>query len=187
LNTTLRSQSSHDGWVLESTGTSNTGGSLNATATAFRLGDHAAEKQYVSLLSFNTSALPDGAVITKVTLKLKLSSVVSTNPLSTHSSLRVDVRSGYFGSSASLPLGDFQASASQSGVGNVPNGAVSGWYAGTSTSGILDYIDKTGLTQLGLRFRSADNDDRGADYLSFYSGNATSAYRPRLIIEYHVP
>jgi hypothetical protein len=73
-------------------------------------------------------------------------------------------------------------------VGSIPKTPVSGWYTKTWTSGIFTCINKTGVTQLRLRFSKDDNDDMSADYLMFYSGNATTAsYRPQLIVEYYVP
>ncbi|MGC8855185.1 MAG: hypothetical protein ACP5QU_00115 [Anaerolineae bacterium] len=51
----------------------------------------------------------------------------------------------------------------------------------------FSFLNKTGLTQFRLRFTKDDNDDRSADYLKFFSGNAALAYRPVLIIEYYVP
>ena len=53
--------------------------------------------------------------------------------------------------------------------------------------GIL-HINLTGTTQFRLYFTKDDNDDNGADYMKFFSGNyATATARPTLIIEYYVP
>jgi len=50
------------------------------------------------------------------------------------------------------------------------------------------YINKTGSTQFRLRFKLDDNDDMGADYMKFYSGNfTTTSSRPLLIIQYYLP
>jgi hypothetical protein len=161
---------------------------VNAGGTTFYLGDDSQDRQYRSILSFNTSSLPDGAVITKVTLKIKRYGIVGTNPFSTHGSLLVDVKKGSFYGSSTLQAQDFQASSSLSSVGKIPNSTSSGWYTETWTSGMLSYINKTGLTQLRLRFSKDDNDDMGADYIRFYSGDySTGSYRPQLIVYYYVP
>ena len=60
-----------DGWVLESGETTNIGGTMNAGTPAFNLGDDATRKQYRDILSFNTSALPDNAVITGATPQIE--------------------------------------------------------------------------------------------------------------------
>jgi hypothetical protein len=44
-----------------------------------------------------------------------------------------------------------------------------------------------GVTQIRLRFKLDDNNNTIANYLSLYSGNASSSYRPQLIIEYYIP
>jgi predicted RNA-binding protein with TRAM domain len=188
MSLSFTSIAAQDGWILESTETSNTGGSLNNTATSLYLGDDAANRQYRTVLSFNTASLPDNAVITKVTLKLKLQGIVGTTPFNTHGNLLIDVRKGPFGSNAALQLTDFQATASQNAIGALPKTPVSGWYTRTWTTGsIFSYINKTGVTQFRLRFAKDDNNDNGADFLKFYSANATAAVRPQLIIEYYVP
>lgn len=164
------------------------GGTLNTGATTFVVGDNAQDRQYRSILSFNTGSLPDNAIITRVTLKIKGSSTVGTNPFGTHGKLVVDVRKPFFDGSSALELNDFLATASKNWVGAIPNTPSSGWYSKTWTSEILGYINKLGRTQLRLRFSTADNDDLSADYLKFFSGNATtSGDRPRLIIQYYVP
>ncbi len=187
---TFRSTGSHDGWTLESTETSGKGGSKDNTATTFRLGDDASDKQYRAILHFDTSSLPDTAVITKVTLKIKRSGTpVGTNPFTILGALRVDIRKPYFGGSVGLANGDFQAAASQSNIGSIPNSPVGSWYTKIwATNTFFSHIDLTGTTQFRLRFATDDNNDNAADYMKFISGNhATASVRPTLIIEYYVP
>jgi hypothetical protein len=185
----LSSAAAQDGWVLESTEISNVGGTLNAGAGTLFLGDDALDRQYRSVLSFNTAALPDKAVITSVTLKIMNAGVpVGTNPFTTHGNILVDVRKGAFSGNAALQALDFQAAASKLAAITIKNAPVSGWYSGTMASTSFDTINKTGVTQFRLRFTKDDNDDRGADYLKFYSGNfLTAASRPKLIIRYYAP
>ena len=58
-----------DGWMLELSETSMMGGTMNAAATTFILGDDAGNRQYRAILSFNTASLPDAAVIQSAVLK----------------------------------------------------------------------------------------------------------------------
>jgi hypothetical protein len=184
------STGARDGWVLESTETSGKGGSMSASATTLRLGDNAAKKQYRSILSFATgSSLPDNAVITKVTLKIRKQSIVGGgNPITTFQGFMVDIKKGYFGTSA-LQTADFQTAGSKT-YGPFKPALSSSWYSIDLTSG-KNYINKlstsSGLTQIRLRFKLDDNNNTTANYLSLYSGNAGSSYRPQLIIEYYVP
>lgn len=53
----------------------------------------------------------------------------------------------------------------------------------------IDAGDETlsGLAQIRLRFKLYYNNNAIANYLSLYSGNAPTASKPQLIIEYYVP
>ncbi|MFZ5856181.1 MAG: BMP family ABC transporter substrate-binding protein [Chloroflexota bacterium] len=189
---TFLSTATQDGWILESTEISNAGGTMNATATTFNLGDGTADKQYRSILSFNTASLPDTAVITKVTLKIRVygALVGNNNPFTWGQGLRVDVCKGTFGTSA-LQLTDFNfnnATNCRLLAGTFGSTPTSGWYSVNLISAARSKINKVGLTQFRLRFYKDDNDDNAADYWRFYSGNyATATLRPTLIIEYYVP
>jgi predicted outer membrane repeat protein len=188
------STGSKDGWVLESSKTSKVGGSISASSTNLRIGDDAAKKQYRSILSFSTGAsLPDTAIITKVTLKIRKQSIVGGgNPITAFQGFMVDIRRGYFGTSTSLQSSDFQAVLGTTGkaYGPFKPSLVGGWYSIILTSG-KNYINKvssySGLTQIRLRFKLDDNNNTTANYLSLYSGNAGTSYRPQLIIEYYIP
>ncbi len=184
----FRSVKGLDGWVLESGETTNVGGSLNAAGVTFNLGDDAQDRQYRAILSFDTSTLPDTAVVTGIKLGLRRQAVSGTNPFSTHGNIKVDIRKGPFGTSA-LQAGDFQAAASKPNIGTITNSPdVNKWYAASLLSTAHAYINPQGITQLRLRFTTDDNDDNGADLLKFYSGNAVAlSDRPLLEITYYIP
>jgi hypothetical protein len=185
--TSFRSVAASDGWILESTETSNVGGTLDNTATTFNLGDDAGNKQYRAILSFNTKSLPDNAVITRVTLQIRTQGLVGTNPFTTHGGLVVDIRKPFFGTTVGMSINDFQAAASKSAVGKFGITPVSNWYSASLGSAGYPYVNLTGTTQFRLRFVKDDNNDNGADYIKFFSGNYTTAgIRPTLIIEYYL-
>jgi hypothetical protein len=180
----------YDGWVLESSETSNLGGSLNIAAPTFYLGDDAQNKQYRSILSFNTKGLPDNAIITKITLKVKKQGIAGGgNPANIFQGFLVDVKKGFFGSLPGLQGGDFQAKADQS-YGPFKPTLANGWYAINLTPAKA-YINKLatngGVTQVRLRFKLDDNGNNVTNDLSLYSANALVASRPRLILEYYIP
>jgi hypothetical protein len=177
-----------DGWVLESSENSNVGGIMNNSAAAFVLGDNAANKQFRAILHFDTSSLPDMAVITRVALKIMKQGLVGTNPFSTHGGLLVDIRKPYFGTSAALQISDFQANASRNSAAVFGAAPVGNWYSAVVSSAGNVFVNRTGATQFRLRFTLDDNNDHGADYMLFYSGNAAAAAsRPQLIVTYYVP
>jgi len=188
---TYRSNGRNDGWVLESNETSNRGGTLNANAATLVLGDDKQDRQYRAILDFPTDTLPDNAVITKAMVLIKGEGVAGTNPFSTHQNLLVDIRSGSFGNIGPFPYRglqtmDFQSASSKDAVGMIQNNPYYGWYWTWLDSSAFQYINVAGITQFRLRFQLDDNDDRGNDYLRFFSGDSGNlADRPQLVIEYY--
>jgi hypothetical protein len=185
---TFRSAGTHDGWILESGENTTQGGTLDSASTTFNLGDGAQDKQYRAILSFNTANLPDTAVITKVTLKIRKQGLAGTNPFTILGGLKVDMRKPYFGTTIGLLASDFQAAAGKRAVATFGATPISNWYSALLNAAGRAYVNKTGTTQFRLYFATGDNDDNGADIMKFFSGNyATVSARPTLIIEYYVP
>jgi hypothetical protein len=187
INTTFRSKAAHDGWILESSEFSNAGGTLNKTATTFNVGDDPRDRQYRSIISFNTASLPDNAIVTSAQIKIKRQGVVGTDPFATHGSLLLEIRNGLFSNSLDLDLSDFSAPASSS-VQEIFAPLTSSWYAANLSSSNLIFVNKNGVTQFRLRFDLDDNDDLDADYMKFFAGDATDeATQPQLIVSYILP
>ena len=187
---TLTSVGTQDGWVLESGETTNAGGSMDGSATttsALRLGDNNQDRQYKSVVSFDTSSIPDGATILSVTLRLLRGSLTGTSPFTTHGTCWVDVQPGSgFSGSTTLQTGDFQAAATAVQSASLSNAASNGtWSTGSLNAAGLAAVNKTGTTQLRVYFNLDDNDDTGNDYIGYDSGdNGTSANRPQLVVTY---
>ena len=187
---TFISAGAQDGWVLESGENTNAGGSFDATAattSALRVGDDNKDKQYRTVVSFDTSSIPDGATIVSVTLRLLRGSLSGTNPFTTHGTCWVDVQNGSgFSGSTTLQTGDFQAAATAIQAASLSNAASNGtWSTASLNAAGLAAVNKTGTTQLRVYFNLDDNDDTGNDYLGYYSGNsATAANRPQLVVTY---
>ena len=184
------SNATFDGWVLETSENSNVGGTMNAVTPLMYLGDDANRKQYRIILSFATAGLPDTAVITRATLKVKSASFVGGgNPVSIFHGFLVDIVKGSFGA---LPLSptDFSAAARKT-YGPFNLSSLAGWYSMNLLSGINNNINKqavsAGVTQLRLRFSIDDNNDKVANYLNLYSGSAILPNRPQLIVEFELP
>ncbi len=187
----LVSVAAQDGWVLESGETTNKGGRANAGATTLRVGDDALNRQYRSILSFDTSSLPANAVITKATLRVILLGKAGTSPFNTHKSLLVDLKTGFFGTTNALQRPDFQSLATLKAAAIIGKTPVSpSIYETVMSQTTLDSLNAAiGFTQMQmrLRFTRDDNNDFGADYLKFYSANSTiPGTQPVLIIEYYL-
>jgi hypothetical protein len=186
---TLTSIAPQDGWVLESSESSNAGGTVNgtaATSSALRVGDSTGDRQYKSVISFDTSPIPDDATIVAATLRLRRGTANGTNPFTTHGACRADVRTGRFSGSAKLQPGDFQAPATAVQAASLSNAAANGaWSEGSLNAAGLAALDQTGTTQFRVYFDLDDNDDKGNDYIGYYSGNnTTAANRPQLVVTY---
>jgi hypothetical protein len=191
----FKSLGSQDGWILESAETGNKGGSQNGAARTFNLGDAKGDKQYRAILSFDTATLPDAAVITNVTLKIKRLVagffVGNDDPFMWGNGLKADVCKDFFGAANSLELRDFNYNSTSkcvSPAGTFGDTPTIYWYTADISDTAFTKIKKDGLTQFRLRFAKDDNDDGSADYLKFYSGNAINqADIPQLIVEYYIP
>lgn len=186
---TFTSAGTDDGWVLESSENSNTGGSISAGGTgttALRVGDDNKDKQYKTIVSFDTSSIPDGATILSATLKLTRGSVSGINPFTTHGVCYVDIKTWSFNGNSALENTDFQAAPTVSQVATMSNPASNGALSsGDLNPSGLSVINKTGKTQLRIYLSTDDNNDNGNDYIGFYSGeNATAANRPVLEVTY---
>ncbi|MBN2114559.1 MAG: ExeM/NucH family extracellular endonuclease [Acidimicrobiia bacterium] len=192
----FRSIGGEDGWVLES-GEDTTKGSdtLDATSTTGRIGDDDENRQYRAILSFDTSGLPEGAVVTGITLKIKKQGLTGANPFDFSNPnqknglnlLKVDLQAGYYHDDPTLERFDFHAVGSRGNVGRFIKTATKRWLRAPLRAASYSLLNLDGVTQFRLRFDLDDNDDLTADYLRFYTGDAAEADRPELIVDYYVP
>jgi hypothetical protein len=182
LTAEFTSNKTHDGWLLESKKGSNKGGTMNAKEKYLRVGDDAQNRAYRSVLSFDTSSLPDGSVIKNAWIELNFAPSVG-DPFSI-ARLNTDIRSSTFGATG-LELTDFQRAASA----NMVRGKYNILYATKvkvsidSTAALL-YINKTGITQFRLRLEKKTNNNSTADYWIFFSANGPASKAPKLYVQY---
>lgn len=176
-----------DGHVTETAESSNVGGTTNAVGNVVYVGDSALNQQHRTVISFDTSSLPDNAIVTKATVRLKKSGITGTDPFTTHGNLVLDINTGGFSGSEALQSSDFEASAKSMNVGSLTDLGGNTFQCLVNTN-VLGFVSKTGNTQFRLRFQVDDNDDLIADYVKFFSGNYTTlTLRPFLVLEYYVP
>jgi putative multiple sugar transport system substrate-binding protein len=185
IDADFNSVAANDGWILES---SEYAGHANARSSSGNLliGDDVKNKQYRSLLYFDTASLPDNAVISSIKVKVIKEGVTGTDPFITHGALLADMAKGFFGRSSALENLDFNAKgAPRFNVGSFD--AIGGdWYELALNPANFKYVNLKGATQFRLRFARDDNNDKGADYVSFYSGDDPTN-PPQLIVEYKTP
>jgi parallel beta-helix repeat protein len=185
---TYTSDGAYDGHILESGENTTAGGTLDSTSPTFNLGDDASDKQYRGILSFNTAALPNNAVITRVILKLRKQGLMGTDPFTILGGLKVDIRKSYFGTGLGLVASDFQAVAGKSNVATFKSTPKNNWYFAVIGSAGYSQISLNGTTQFRLRFLTDDNNNNAADYMKFFTGDySNTAARPTLVITYTIP
>lgn len=166
-------EDSNDGYVkANADGSSPAVGTLEAYS-GLALGRGADGKFNRSLLSFDTSSLPDGATIVSATVTVAYRSA-SGNPWGSPvgNTLVVDVKNGCFGACA-IETGDYAAAASASAVAQLLSFSGGSQTSNTFTSAGLSTINRGGRTQLRLRF--SDN-PTSANYLWIDKG-ATAKLR----------
>ncbi len=189
VTVTFTATAAEDGWVRESSENSNAGGKSNSGAGgggALRAGDDRKDRQYKAVVSFDTAAIPDGATILSATLRLRRGTVNGTNPFTTHGTCWVDVHSGGLGGSTALASGDFEAVADVARSAALSNAAANGDWSEASLDPVgLGAVNQTGATQLRIHFDLDDNDDRGNDYVGYYSADDSDpANHPQLEVTY---
>jgi uncharacterized delta-60 repeat protein len=189
VDISLRSIGSEDGDVTQSTATSGVGGFANAGPMSLQVGDHLNDGRTVGIVSFDTSEIPDDAVILSATLRLQRAGVWGTNPFTILGECRVDVQTGAFGDDPALEPSDFEAEATAPAAGTLSSAATNG----DTSSATLDpaglaAINRTGRTQFRLWFEVHDNGNRVADRILYASGDRLDpTQRPELLVTYATP
>jgi subtilisin family serine protease len=189
VTVTFNSVAAQDARIWESGENTNVGGGGNATdntTASLRVGDTNANEQYKSVVSFDTSSIPDTATITSATLRLVRGTSSGTNPFTTHGSCVADIVTGGFGGSTAFANADWQAAATATNVATMSNPTANGAAStGTLSAAGLAAINKTGTTQLRIGFTTDDNNNLAYDYIGFFSGeNGTVANKPQLTVTY---
>lgn len=160
-------------------------GTGNST-TELRMGDVGGTQTYRSILSFDTSLIPDSATVTAASLyfcRSGIGGVLPVNPFTgSQGNPILDIRTGTFGN-AFLENSDYQAAADANNVGCFAGSAKNNNYfvRVDVQSGGLGAINRTGTTQFKFYFPSTDPGD---DYIRFYDGDAGAVLEPFLDVTY---
>ena len=174
-----------DGFVLEASRFSNKGGLKNSQSIYLRVGDDRLRRAYRSVLSFDTSILPETAEITGATIHLTRVGARGESPWQTHGDCQVSIANGALGMSEALSATDWQAGSSSVSAGQVPEAQADGESVAIELSPDgLAQIQTMGKTQLMLQFDLQDDEDRESDWVDFASQNhPVQAYRPILVVQ----
>ncbi len=185
-----------DGWVRQPDLVTMTEGPVNTKAQTFDVGDGADNWGRRGIISFDTSSIPDDATITAARIRLTRATVAGTPTalgslhldMGGNSILARAAGGAIIGSSSLVEPTDYDlAAAGQLDIASsfpFPSGNGHTTFAEIDSS-FLGGISPTGLTQFRVRFTMENDADNGADFISFYSGEAGSTVRPELIVEFY--
>jgi len=191
LSEMFYSQAAYDGWVLETGEKTNKGGLINTSNLICNIGDDALNRQYRTILHFNTSRIPDSAVITKITLQYKLHSTIGSDPYATHGKVWADIKDGFFSNNPGLVVSDFAAGPSMGFAGYfvyTPSSLAYSIYRANLKDTAFQHLNISGITQFRLRFAIDDDNDNTADYLKIFCGDMPVPFnRPVLRVWFYVP
>jgi CubicO group peptidase (beta-lactamase class C family) len=104
-----------------------------------------------AILSFDTSSIPDDAIITRAYLTVSYSSGAGDPWEGGANPLYVDIKNGTFGTTA-IELSDWNAAATASAVATIPYFYTGSMNSANFNASGLAAINRTGKTQLRLRF-----------------------------------
>lgn len=147
----LPSQATNDGYVKASaTGAGPAVGTLEGTY-GVAVGRGADGQQNRTLLSFDTSSVPDGATVKRAYVTVTYASG-SGDPWAAGNRMVLDVRSGCFGTGCATGADDWSAAASASEVAEIGR-FTSGAQTSTDFAAVNE-VNDTGTTQVRLRLAS---------------------------------
>lgn len=155
---------------------------------ALRLGDYMDLYSYKTILSFDTSVLPQTCTLMSAKLQMYVSGIGGIDPFSGWGgNCYVDIATPYFGDSNGLQITDWQVPADAveitrfSGPAGTPQPIVSDKFSGSG----LSLINRTGTTQLRVYFETPMNLSTANDCVYLHSGDDSDVNkRPKLIIQY---
>ena len=195
LELVFAADAARDGYVRESSQNSGVGGTVFGGESTFRIGDDSLNRAYRPVLSFDTSALPDNAIVVEATLGItRVGDITGAIPIGVAESefgdILVDLSTPALGNDVNLEASDWQAVATQDAVSKFA------WPAYSNGMTIYsrlddqhaDLINLSGTTQFRIRYQNDDDGDSQADYVRYASSDHSDvSIRPRLTIKYRLP
>lgn len=187
ISVVIESNGSQDGYIIEN-GSSNSGGEVVNSLDVIVVGDSSENNlQLKGFLSFDTSSIPDNAIIQSVSLRVRRASTNGA-PYSL-GVINVDIApAGGFSNNLALEASDFEADAAIANIATLGSTANDGdWADVLLNSDFYQAIRRNGSTQFRIYFTLPDDRSEAEALIGFNSGNADPDLRPQLLITYLVP
>ncbi|MDX2177155.1 MAG: hypothetical protein SF028_11880 [Candidatus Sumerlaeia bacterium] len=184
------SEASRDGRVLSESEAIERGRFVDSANTAILIGDEATNQESRGILSFNTSSLnalyPDAEIVSAQIVLTRQS--VAGDP-SLLGDLALDMQcagdGGIFHTTPALQPEDFEdyGRVADASLAPIAVPAANGDTVTIDLNGdALAGINRMGSTQFRVYFPAGTNGNSTADNVRFYSGNASGALRPQLLL-----
>lgn len=175
-----------DGFVGQELGV---GGLAISEGESIQVGDDVSDgRQFKGFLSFDTSPIPDDAIIKSVELRLRRSGSAGTpNNLG---QIHVDIAPARgFSNDLALESDDFSAAAAIVNVSVLSETSSNGaWSMGFLSEASASAVNRKDTTQFRIYFTLPTDDNGDRDWLNFSSGDhPTALYQPQLVVTYELP
>jgi serine/threonine protein kinase len=180
------SQAEEDGFVGQEFGV---GGLAIHEGESIQIGDDISDgRQFKGFLSFDTSPIPDDAIIQTVQLRLRRSGAAGA-PYNL-GQIHVDVApTTGFNDDPALESDDFAAAAAIVNVAILSETSSNGtWSIGLLSQANAHAVNRGGVTQFRLYFTLPSDGNGDRDWIDFSSGDhPNGSYHPQLVVGYEVP
>lgn len=180
------SVASEDGYVREPDTVLLAEGPAVVKGQVAQIGDDGSNFQNRGVFSFDTSGIPDDAVVTAVSLRLTRSA--GAGNVATLGNLVLDMGDSIIGDTAGLDTFDYadDAAAALDVASSFPLPGGNGFTTFAEVDQAhFGLVDVTGRTQFRVRFETPTDGDGFSDYIALYTGEANVILRPELIVEYY--
>ena len=185
FSSTMGSLAAEDGYVMEDQAL---GRAPIADDVNLQLGEgDSNERQIKAFLSFDTSDIPEDAIILSARIQLRRNNVIGQPEKL--GSIHVDIASQTgFNNNWALESEDFSAFASSTNVTTISNLYSAEWLEAGIPESEFAALNRNGRSQFRLYFTLPNNGDNVEDRISFYAGNEEdNSLHPQLIIDYELP
>jgi len=182
---TFGSLSAEDGYVMEDQAL---GRAPIADDINLQVGEgDSNERQIKAFLSFDTSSLPEDAIILSARIQLRRNNVIGQPDNLGVIHFDISPSMG-FNNNWALESEDFSAAANSTNIATLDNFYSEQWLEAGLPETQFDLVNRNGRSQFRLYFTLPNNGDNIEDRISFYSGNEEdSGLHPQLIIDYELP
>ena len=174
-----------DFWVQECSGKSGERCLVDSDETSLVVGRSPEGKQVRSILAFDTSPLPDQALITSVKLKLKMTGMKGANPLNDQNKLVLDVctsRSRQAARNLTMELNNGLTCIND--VGGFEKRPNRGWYTADLDQDAIRSFGLKGILRFRIRLKGVESMKTGRVFVLFDRGSSGGSNGPVLLVRY---